>query len=76
MKPSEFFQFSEDYYIFELTSAGYTVLRIDLESYDGDKRRIEYNFHVENQTNKYRLHISERNVSGIRKYFASFQCVL
>lgn len=70
------FQFSGNFYISELTNAGYIVLRIDLISFDGDKRRIEYNFQVENQTNKYKLHISERNVSGIGKCFALFQFAL
>lgn len=70
------FQFSGNFYISELTNAGYTVLGIDLISFDGDKRRIEYNFQVENQSNKYKLHISERNVSGIGKWFALFQLVV
>ncbi|XP_052681622.1 fibrinogen-like protein 1 [Crassostrea angulata] len=60
-----------NFFISELTNAGYTVLKIDLISFEGDKRRIEYNFQVENQTNKYKLHISERNFSGIDSFTAS-----
>nr|XP_022304371.1 fibrinogen alpha chain-like [Crassostrea virginica] len=52
-------------YISELTYAGYTVLKIDLMSFSGEFREIEYNFHVENITNKYKLHVSERSSSGI-----------
>lgn len=52
-------------YINELTNAGYTVLRIELTGFNGEMRHIEYNFNIENKTNDYRLHISERNVSGI-----------
>lgn len=52
-------------YINELTNVGYTVLRIELTGFNGEMRHIEYNFNIENKTNDYRLHISERNVSGI-----------
>ncbi|XP_078321973.1 uncharacterized protein LOC111111597 [Crassostrea virginica] len=49
-------------YISELTYAGYTVLKIHLMSFSGELREIEYNFHVENKTNKYKLHVSERSI--------------
>lgn len=54
-------------YISELTYAGYTVLKINLMSFSGEFREIEYNFHVENKTNKYKLHVSESSSSGIGK---------
>ena len=52
-------------YIYELTVYGYTILRIELTSFDGEMRQIDYDFSIEDKTNNYRLHISELSASGI-----------
>ena len=59
-------------YIYELTVYGYTVLRVELTSFDGEVRQIEYDFNIEDKTNNYRLHISELSASGIGKNLLHF----
>ncbi|XP_061180235.1 serine-rich adhesin for platelets-like [Saccostrea echinata] len=44
-------------YINELTSSGYTILRLDMMDQDSVWRHVEYNFTIEDRANKYRLHI-------------------
>ncbi|XP_062574808.1 fibroleukin-like [Saccostrea cucullata] len=44
-------------YIHELTSSGYTVLRIDMMTEDLEWNHVEYNFTVVDSSTKYQLHI-------------------
>ncbi|XP_062574809.1 uncharacterized protein LOC134236651 [Saccostrea cucullata] len=47
-------------YIHELSSFGYSILRVDLMDQTMDWRCVEYNFSVENSAFKYRLNITCR----------------
>ncbi|XP_052681392.1 angiopoietin-related protein 7-like [Crassostrea angulata] len=52
-------------YIHELTTVGYNILRIELTSFAGEVTQIEYDFSIDDKASNYRLHISERGVSGL-----------